>query len=105
MELQAANDTFAALAEVIIHTQLSPKAAATIRRRFTTLSEGSATARAGRHAAGSWTEAGNDDGCTGRAFCSAASATWRPNTPIQSQSGGRVGSHRARGNADLDLRG
>ena len=39
MELQAANDTFAALSEAIVHQQLSPKAAATIYRRFTTLLE------------------------------------------------------------------
>ena len=39
MELQAAPDTFAALSEAIVHQQLSPKAAATIHRRFTTLLE------------------------------------------------------------------
>lgn len=39
MELQSESDTFAALAEAIVHQQLSPKAAATIYRRFTTLVE------------------------------------------------------------------
>ena len=39
MELQSAPDTFAALSEAIVHQQLSPKAAATIHRRFTTLLE------------------------------------------------------------------
>ena len=37
MELQSANDTFAALSEAIVHQQLSPKAAATIYGRFTAL--------------------------------------------------------------------
>jgi 3-methyladenine DNA glycosylase/8-oxoguanine DNA glycosylase len=39
MELQSAPDTFAALSEAIVHQQLSPKAAATIHRRFSTLLE------------------------------------------------------------------
>lgn len=37
MQLQSAHDTFAALSEAIVHQQLSPKAAATIYGRFTTL--------------------------------------------------------------------
>ncbi|MHB1536058.1 MAG: methylated-DNA--[protein]-cysteine S-methyltransferase [Acidimicrobiales bacterium] len=37
MELQSAPDIFAALSEAIVHQQLSPRAAATIYRRFTTM--------------------------------------------------------------------